>query len=62
MVSAPVSREVPNANGKRPDGKVRLTPQEVEAAKISGITVEEYAKNKLLKEKMVASGEYGEQR
>lgn len=62
-VSAPVSREVPGANGKRPTpGKVTLTPQEVEAAKISGITPEEYAKQKLRKEQMIASGEYGEQR
>jgi phage I-like protein len=62
-VSAPVTRDVPNASGKRQsNGKVTLTPREVEAAKIAGITVEEYAKQKVRKEEMVASGEYGEQR
>lgn len=61
-VSAPVSREIPNASGKRPTGKVKLTPAEVDAARISGITPEEYAAQKLRKEQMIASGEYGEQR
>jgi hypothetical protein len=61
-VSAPVSRDVMNSNGKRSPGKVTLTPQEVEAARISGISVEEYAKQKIRKAEMVASGEYGEQR
>lgn len=62
IVSAPVSRDVPNSNGKRNPGKVTLTPAEVEAARISGISVEEYAKMKVKKAEMVASGEYGEQR
>lgn len=62
VVSAPVSRNVPTVNGKPRSGKVTLTPKEVEAARISGITPEEYAKQKLRKEEMVASGEYGEQR
>lgn len=62
-VSAPVSREVPNSNGKRPtSGKVTLTAAEVEAARISGVTPEEYAKQKIRKQQMVESGEYGEQR
>lgn len=62
-VSAPPSREVPNANGKRPTpGKVTLTAAEVEAARISGVTPEEYAKQKIRKQQMVDSGEYGEQR
>lgn len=62
-VSAPVSREVPNSNGKRPaSGKVTLTAAEVEAARISGISPEEYAKQKIRKQQMVDSGEYGEQR
>ena len=60
--SAPVSREVPNSTGKRiTPGKVTLTPQEVEAARISGISLEEYAKQKIRKADMIASGEYGEQ-
>lgn len=62
IVSAPVSRDVPNSNGKRSPGKVTLTPAEVEAARISGISVEEYAKMKVKKAEMIASGEYGEQR
>jgi NAD(P)H-hydrate repair Nnr-like enzyme with NAD(P)H-hydrate dehydratase domain len=63
MVSAPPSRDVPNSSGKRQsNGKVTLTPLEVEAAKIAGISVEEYAKQKVRKAEMVASGEYGEQR
>lgn len=62
-VSAPVSRDVPNSNGRRSTpGKVTLTAQEVEAAKISGISPEEYAKQKIRKQQMVDSGEYGEQR
>lgn len=62
IVSAPVSRDIPNSSGKRTPGKVTLTPAEVEAARISGISVEEYAKMKVKKAEMVASGEYGEQR
>ena len=59
--SAPVSRDVPNSSGKRAsNGKVTLTPQEQEAARISGISLQEYAKQKLRKAEMVASGEYGE--
>ena len=64
IVSAPVSREIPTSSGERlrPRGQVKLTPAEVEAARISGITPEEYAKQKIRKAQMVASGEYGEQR
>lgn len=60
--SAPPSRDVPNSSGKRQsNGKITLTPQEVEAARISGISLEMYAKQKLRKAEMIASGEYGEQ-
>jgi hypothetical protein len=64
IVSAPVSREIPTSSGERlrPRGQIKLTPAEVEAARISGITPEEYAKQKIRKAQMVASGEYGEQR
>lgn len=58
--SAPVSRDVPGSNGKRTPGKITLTPQQVEAARISGVSPEEYAKQMLRKAQMVASGEYGE--
>lgn len=43
--AAPVSRSGSGA-GERP-GTVRLTPEEVEVAKMNGLTPEEYAKNKL---------------
>ena len=56
--SAPVSRDVPNSNGKRTPGKVTLTPQDQEAARISGISLEEYAKQKMRLAAMRASGEY----
>lgn len=62
IVSAPVSREVTGSNGKKPVTKVTLTAQEVEAAKLSGITVEEYAKQKQRYQDMQASGEYSNQR
>ena len=46
--SAPVSRDIPGSGtGQRNPGKVTLSPQEVEAARLSGISVEEYAKNKV---------------
>jgi hypothetical protein len=61
IVSAPVSRDVPSTDGK-PRGKVRLTAQEVEAARVSGITPEEYATQKLKYAEMKANGQYGEQR
>ena len=61
FVSAPVSREVPTGSG-RPRGQVKLTPSEVEAARISGITLEQYAKEKLKYEGMKASGEYRDNR
>lgn len=44
--SAPVSRNPVNAEGNRP-GVVRLTAAEVEAAKISGISPQEYYKLKM---------------
>jgi hypothetical protein len=61
--SAPVSREIPSGgSGKRHNpGKITLSAQEVEAARISGISPEEYAKQKIRKAEMIASGEYGEQ-
>jgi hypothetical protein len=46
IVSAPVSREVPSSSGTRPSGKITLSKEEQEAAKISGITETEYARQK----------------
>jgi len=62
IVSAPVSRDVPNAMGRRTPAKITLTPAEVDHAKVSGITPEEYARQKLRLAQMRASGEYGEER
>lgn len=59
FVSAPVSREVPNANGKRRNGTVTLTRAEQEAARVAGIDFETYAREKLRYETMKANGEYG---
>jgi hypothetical protein len=58
--SAPVSREVPTANGTRSPGKITISPAEVEHARVAGISVEEYAKQKMRLAAMKASGEYGE--
>jgi hypothetical protein len=41
---------------------VVLTREEQEAAAVAGITLEEYAKQKLLYQKMRADGTYGDQR
>jgi hypothetical protein len=62
LYGAPVSREVPTSNGSRPTGKVTLSPAEVEAARISGISAEEYAKEKLRYRNMLQSGEYRDNR
>lgn len=63
MMSAPVSRETPAGNGRRPSTtRVTLTREEKEYAKISGVTEEEYAKNKLKLADMVSQGLYGERR
>jgi hypothetical protein len=63
LVSAPVSREIPGSNGQRrtTPGKVTLTREEVEAARISNVTPEEYARQKLKRDQMIASGEYRNQ-
>jgi len=48
--------------GRRTPAKITLTPAEVDHAKVSGITPEEYARQKLRLAQMRASGEYGEER
>jgi hypothetical protein len=61
--SAPVSRDVPTSgSGARPRGKVTLTPLEREAAAMSGVDLETYAKNKLRYQQMRESGEYRDSR
>lgn len=47
--AAPVSRSAPNSSGSRP-GTIRLTAEQVEAAKISGLTPKEYYEQ-LMREK-----------
>jgi hypothetical protein len=60
IVSAPVSREIPSGGDSyRPRGKVTLSQDEREMAKASGITTEEYARQKLRLAQMRESGQYG---
>jgi hypothetical protein len=61
-VSAPAFREVPNGSGRRQSGKVTLTPAEQEMARVSGISIEEYARQKLRYENLRETGEYRDQR
>ena len=57
-VSAPPTRDVPSmATGRLTGGPVRLTPQQFEAAKFSGISPEEYARQLQKMNRMKASGE-----
>lgn len=60
IVSAPVSRQAPSSPGGPPrSGRITLTPQQKEYAKIAGVSEEEYAKGvqKLEAEKL--NGNYG---
>ena len=61
LYSAPVSRDIPDATGSRQSNrKITLTPQEVEMARVSNISIEEYGRQKLKLREMRASGEYSE--
>jgi hypothetical protein len=62
-VSAPPSREVPSTSGtrNRDNGRVTLTTAEKEAAKIAGVSQEEYALQKLRLLEAKARGDYGGQ-
>src|SRR5512143_542118 len=62
IVSAHVSREVPSASGTRTSGKITLTAEQREAARLSGITEAEYARQLSKFNQMKANGEYGERR
>lgn len=53
-VAAPVSRDPPGTSNR--PSRIRLTPAEVEAAKLSGISEAEYAANKLA---LMAEGKLG---
>lgn len=62
IVSAPVSREVPSSNGQRQSGRITLTREQLDAAKIAGVTPAEYARQLLRLNELKASGEYSERR
>jgi hypothetical protein len=62
LVSAPVSREIPGSRGRRPSGQIKLTREEVEAAAMSGLTVEEYARQKQKYQSMLTDGSYRDNR
>src|SRR5262249_17624349 len=61
IVSAPVSRDIPSvSSGKRDSSRVTLSLEEQQIAKASGISLQEYAKQKLRLAQMRASGEYAD--
>lgn len=61
IVSAPVSREVPNGGGQRPSStKINLTPAQREAAKLAGVTEKVYAEQLQRLNEMKANGTYGD--
>lgn len=63
ILSAPVSREVPSTgSGQRQSGRVTLTRDQIEAAKIAGVSPAEYARQLVKLNEMKANGEYGERR
>jgi hypothetical protein len=62
IVSAPVSREIPTASGNRPNGKITLTQQQQDAARISGVSDAEYGRQLLRLNAMKDSGEYSDRR
>src|SRR5262249_55867475 len=62
-VSAPPSRDVPSFSTGRPQGgSVRLTPAQQEAARFSGISEAEYARQLVKMERMKAAGEIDDRR
>lgn len=62
VVSAPVSRQGPAVAGYARNGSITLTPQQVEAANMAGVTPGEYARQLRRYNEMKASGEYSERR
>ena len=59
IVSAPVSREVPSSSGTRQNsGKITLTKEQAEYARISGITETEYARQLTKLNEAKANGQY----
>ena len=58
IVSAPVSREVPTGGGNRSTSKITLTAMQKEAAKMSGISETDYAKQLIKFNELKANGQY----
>jgi hypothetical protein len=61
-VSAPVSREIPTGAGMPCSGRITLTLEQREAARMSGISEADYAKQLLKLRELQASGEYSDRR
>lgn len=59
IVSAPVSREVPDNKGDRPTSKITLTPAQRNAARVAGVTEAEYAKQLVRMQKEKSAGNIG---
>jgi hypothetical protein len=61
VYSAPVSRDIPDVTGSRQSNRrITLTPAEIEMARVSNVTVEEYARQKLKLRTMRETGQYSE--
>jgi hypothetical protein len=58
-VSAPPSRETPTSNGARGSSRVTLSPAQKEAARIAGVSIEDYARHLIRLNEEKASGNYG---
>ena len=60
-MSAPVSRDAPNLSTGRPQSRtITLSPAQRDAARISGISETEYAKNLIRLNELKAQGHYQE--
>jgi len=62
VVSAPVSRDAPGGSRPTRPSQIRLTKAQVEAARLAGITEQEYAKQLIKLGEFKADGHYGETR
>lgn len=60
IVSAPVSREAPSTLEKKRGGKINLTQEQREIAKLAGISEAEYGKQLMKINEMKANGSYGD--
>jgi hypothetical protein len=62
IVSAPVSRAVPSASGTRTPGKITMTAEHREFARVAGVSDVEYAKQLQRLTEMKATGEHSDRR